>query len=406
MCSRPQEKDGNTFACRTCDDCIATRRSNWISRAMAEKTDHKHALCVALSYDDETEENRDAARMFAYADVRAFMARLRSYLRRRKLPSSIRFLCAGEQGDRFGRCHWHLILYSDADLTKVGIFKLRGRVVTSDNEKDFYTEGKRKRRLHWDQWGKGFVTMQKPDQGGMHYVLSYCLKDQFTEQKSRDTMREAKSENFATGLFRMSKRPAIGERFVVRKMVALDASGSVLPSLKITIPETSGFWVPNGTLRKLPLVMLTGINQRVRWATGADAPQWSSLQASLKDMQSDLELMNGEETQNPDDYESDEAIFARRSRETAERQRRGEMAFRCGGAYPCTECLHDLPETTITSLGLERLWPEDGGEWQYRPLAGEKTLRDLQRERGKGINPYCGQRGTKAARLTFPATGG
>ena len=62
--------------------------------------------------------------------------------------------------------------------------------------------------------------------------------------------KESKSENFATGLFRMSKRPGIGENFLMRKFEALEASGSVLPSLNIKIPGLKGYWHPSGLWRK------------------------------------------------------------------------------------------------------------------------------------------------------------
>lgn len=404
MCTRPISKDGNTFACRTCDECIATRRHGWIARAMAEKTGHKHTLCVALTYGEDTREQRDAARMFCYADVRAFMARLRDTLRRKKLSGSVRFLCAGEQGDRYGRCHWHLILYSDADLTQIGEFTHYGRAVT--DRAQMMTIGKRKRRLHWSLWGNGFVTLQEPDEGGMAYVLSYCLKDQFTEEKSHGTMREAKAENFATGLFRMSKRPAIGEDFLMRKMEALEATASVLPSLQIKIPDMSGYWHPNGTFREKLLWCLVALNRRTVWATGADAPQWAALVASCRDNSKDMEILCGKEIEQEDDAESDEAIFARRAREMAGNQRRGEIARRCGSVLPCRDCLHELSDDQLTGIGVQRLWPEDGSEWQYDALPGFGHLAERRKESLGHINPYCQQRGSKIARLTFPATGG
>lgn len=202
MCSDPKTHDGKTFACRVCNECIATRRHSWVARAMAEKALHPHALCLALTYSDRTEKGRDGARMFAYADVRDFLKRLRSaahyavekenerrieeagHVFVETLPAPVvRFLCAGEQGSRNGRCHWHLILFSNLDLLTLGEITLRGRKLT--DRADIMTVGKRKRRCHWSLWADdktplGFVTFQEPDQGGMSYVLSYCLKDQFT----------------------------------------------------------------------------------------------------------------------------------------------------------------------------------------------------------------------------------
>lgn len=399
MCEDPITQDGNTFACRRCNECIATRRHGWVARAMAEKTLHKNTLCVALTYGNETQEQRDAAAMFCYADVRAFMGRIRAQLRRDGKNPSVRFLCAGEQGDRNGRCHWHLILYSDADLTALGTVLRHGRQLSDRSQ--MMTKGKHKRRLHWSLWGHGFVTFQEPDEGGMAYVLSYCLKDQFTAEKSAGTMREAKAERFATGLFRMSKRPAIGHEWLMRKLEALDASGSVLPNLQLKIPDMSGYYYPTGTFREKLLWGLVALNQRLVWSTGANAPQWASLLASCAENPKDLEILL---EQAPDeDHESEETTFAKRARQEADRHRRAEFARRCGAAIPCRDCLHFLNRHQLDQLELVRIAPDDGGEWQYQPKAGG-PIADRSRQRGHGINPYCREASSKLARLTFPAT--
>lgn len=408
MCTNPITQDGVTFACRCCDECIATRRSGWIARAMAEKSGHGHTVCIALTYSEATQESRDGARMFSYHDVRLFMARIRDAARqlakkeRWNIVPTIRFLCAGEQGDRFGRCHWHMILYSNFDVTRLGKFMRRRKQVRCWS--DMVTVGKRKRRLNWSMWPHGFITLQEPDQGGMAYVLSYCLKDQFTHEKARGTMREAGAENFATGLFRMSKRPAIGEAWLYSKLESLLQAGAVLPNTQLKIPDMSGYWHPNGSFREKLLWGLVAVNRQILWATGANAPQWPALRAACRDNPSDMEILNGKEVQDPDDAESDEAIFERRSRETADRYRRAEFAGRCGSALPCTDCLHELTDAQLAVLGVRRLWPEDGSEWQYEAVAGFDAVRQRQKQRADGINPYCQQRGSKFARLVFPAS--
>lgn len=303
MCSDPQTQPNKdtgelmTFACRRCDECIATRRHNWVARAMAEKTDHEYSYVIALTYSDETQAGRDGARMFCYADVSAFLKRLRAAARYEakiqlwSVVPQVRFLCAGEQGSRNGRCHWHLILYSNVDLTLVGKFRRSGVLVT--HRRDMISVGKQKRRLNWSLWPYGFMTMQEPDQGGMNYVLSYCLKDQFIYEKSKDTMRVAKSENFATGLFRMSKRPSIGENWLMLKMESLLEKGAVPPSLNLRVPGFHGFWQPSGSFRKKLLWCLVALNKRILWATGANAPQWASLLASCSENLADMEILNG-----------------------------------------------------------------------------------------------------------------
>lgn len=403
MCSDPQTfinketGEANIGACRKCDECIAARRHQWVSRGMAELACWPHALSVTLTYDDSTQENRDAAAMFAYGDVRAFLQRLRAAINRLQPGGRLRFICAGEQGSRNGRCHWHLIIYSDVDLTRLGKFRARGHFVT--HRRDMITVGKRKRRLQWDLWGKGFVTVQEPDEAAMHYVLSYCLKDQFTVEKSEGTARHAKAEDFATGLFRMSKRPAIGEAWLWRKLEGLEASGAVLPHLRLKVPGLSGYYYPTGSMREKLLWGLVALNQRVIWATGRNAPQWSSLLASVQDSPADLEVLcYGKENE-----QEEEAAFLARidldGREGFHQHQRAEKRRRCGGSVPCVECLRSLSGEQLYALNAERYF-DQWGQAQFRPKAGGQYCDP--RPDGKGVNPYCQERGSRLSRFTFP----
>lgn len=413
MCSRPEEKDGMTFACRTCDECIATRRHGWVARAMMEKTLHLHCLVVALTYDDSDQHNRDAAAMFQYSDIRAFLHRLRAAIRYLDPENcKVRFLCAGEQGDRDGRCHWHMVIYSSVDLCALGeIKRLKGgkRVVVTDRA-EMMTLGNRKVRLNWSLWSHGFVTFQEPDQGGMNYVLSYCLKDQFTEEKSRETMRQAKAENFATGLFRMSKRPAIGEPWLWEKFDRLEERGAVLPSLNFKIPGFHGFYHPSGTFRKKILWSLVALNKRIVWATGANAPQWSTLLSSLEKNPPDLEILNGPSQEALENEQSIEASIGFRNREIAHNQTLAATRRRCGRVTPCRACLSEWSDSFLRSHGIGRREKIDHDGWQsveyYELATPEKQGLDASRyERLGGINPHCREKGSKQARLAFPKSG-
>lgn len=402
MCTRPITKDGNTFACRSCDACIATRRAGWIARAMMEKAQWPHTLCIALTYSDDTPENRDAARMFAYADVRAFLKRLNAACNYESRGSRLRFICAGEQGDRNGRCHWHLILYSDLDLTQIGVFTKGGKRL--QNREEMLTKGKNKIRLNWSTWGKGFVTLQEPDEGGMAYVLSYCLKDQFTAEKSHGTMRETKVENFATGLFRMSKRPAIGESWLMQKMESLEAQRAVLPSLQIKIPEMSGYWHPNGSFRQKVLWALVALNQRVFWQTGAYAPQWSALLASCRDNQKDIEVLNAFQKQTDSD-QSIEAAIDFRQREAAGHYSTRETRRNCGARLPCIVCLSVLSDTNLGALGVYRHFDQNGNP-SFKSVQGFDSVASRQTTLADGLNPYCQFRGGQNQRRAFPRSSG
>lgn len=364
MCSEPithvnhDTGEEVTFACRSCNQCIAARRNGWVDRGMAERACHPYSLCVTLTYNTATEENRDARRMFQYADVMAFLKRLRRaacYMAQKhkwNVVPYVRFMCAGEQGERGdNHCHWHLVLYSNFEIRGIGEFQgiVDGekRVLSYPfDEKHMMSIRKRKRRLDWSLWAddkrpKGFVTLGEADLRGMHYVLSYCLKDQFASEKAEGTMREAKSEAFATGLFRMSKRPAIGEEFIVRKMEGLLAKGAVLPALMIPVPDVEYKWWPTGLMREKILWHMVAINQRIKWATGADAPQWSSLLAAVSENEKELEILDGQETEkNRIERERGAALVARLENI---RDQHYETVFRNQWFVSCQRCVR-LPE--------------------------------------------------------------
>ncbi|MGQ0610434.1 MAG: rolling circle replication-associated protein [Paracoccaceae bacterium] len=385
---------------------------------MAEKTEHRYAFCLALTYSDDTQEARDAAEFFNYGHVRSFLARVRAAVRRKDEGAQVRFIVAGEQGDMHRRCHWHIILYSDVDLrsigdlegfakTKRGAWAKRALHWPADAE-FIMTADKRERRLSWSMWEFGFVTFQEPDEKGMAYVLSYCLKDQFTMEKSLNTGRAANAENFATGMFRMSKYPPIGEAFIWKKLAALADAGQCLPSLMITVPGFRGKWQPSGSLRKKLLWALVALNQRSVWTKGANAPQWSSLLLSCKGNEADMEILNGEKK-----VEDLEKYFRRYVETWAENVAFREQHFtansaswafarRCAARAPCLGCRNILTEGQLGSIGVVR-GENDKGQWVYWWADnGLPVIDDCGSIHAEGPNAYCALRDSDQARSAFP----
>lgn len=364
---------------------------------MMEKATSAHSLVIALTYDESTERNRDAARMFQYSDIRQWLARLREAI----YPAKVRFLVAGEQGDRNGRCHWHAVLFSDCDLLEVGEFRAFGREVPKENR---LTHGKHVRRINWSLWPHGFAVFQEPDQGGMSYALSYALKDQFTVEKSKTAARISKAENFATGLFRMSKRPPIGEAFMQERYQRLLKTFSVPTSLDVKVPEFKGYYHPSGAQRRHMLKHIDALNVKTRFETGKDAPQWQAFLSTLTDP--DRDFLNGTETEEQDDnYTSLETSAALRSGEAAARTARIEHARTCGNVLPCYDCLVSIAESELAAIGVERYLTEEG-YYEHRAFDGLVSVEERQRKQLGRCNPYCLKRGSKISRETFPSSDG
>lgn len=409
MCQSPQTTpDGRTFACRYCDACISARRMDWVARAMAEKSVQPFAFSITLTYADETQFQRDGAAMFRYSDVQNFMKRIRRRMEYHyKRTCVLRYIVAGEQGERNGRCHWHIILFSDIDLLTVGkFFDHRGKQVIDPSDILSETGPKSKKlRRHWDMWPHGFCTVQVPDEGGMHYALTYALKDQFSQLKAKGTARETKSETFATGLFRMSKTPAIGEPFIIQQLDELRSRRSVLPKPTLIVPDARGYWWPKGPLRKLLLQGLRAINDEIREFTGVNAPQWSSLLSACQKSDQDMEWLNGEkEIETFEEFADD---FRRRANLREADKATEQVRRKCGSNAACFSCLVAVSTTPdFISGAIETFEGEHGFGFRYKENdpTGAKLRADQNRPHKRGVHPYCQNKQSKENKRAFPSS--
>lgn len=408
MCSRPQtmysEAAGKevTFSCRTCDECVAVRRHNWVSRAMAEKAMHPQTFVVALTYSDATQFTRDGARFFRYHDVRLFLASLRDAIKQSTgKVAALRFLAAGEQGSRSGRCHWHMVLYSDVDLLTIGEFSAPWGKVTKYEE--IVAKVGVDMPRNWSMWPHGFVQVQAPDEGGIHYALSYALKDQFSTAKAKDSKRISKSEEFATGVFRMSKTPPIGAPFVDQMIWDMYERGYVLPKLMVQVPDMRMQWYPSGVLRKRLLEGIRRVNNSLVAQHGRNAGQWASLVNSVRDNEGDLEAL-GLNPSEDEDEETIETETARKAREVAAANLTREIVRTCGGSLPCIQCCRGLPDEVLWSFGVR--FNQDASELEAFSEEGEQNLAWTKLEWSKktsgGINRACQLRDTASRKRAFP----
>ena len=313
---------------------------------MMEKAVHAHTFVVALTYNDETEHAKRSAKFFDYKDIQEFLYRLRETLRRVKGSSgNLSFIAAGEQGSRNGRCHWHMVLFCDTDFLTLGKwFAPWGQVY--DRSEIISPVGPPVRRRNWSLWPHGFVTVQEPDYGGMRYAMAYALKDQFNALKSAGHGREGKTDAFATGYFGVSKKPAIGARFIDRYIEQCRAGGYVPPSRKLSIPEVEYPWWPQAYLKDRLLSGLAEVNAGILRETGMNAAGWSTLlnEAALND--NDLEALgiyNGEEEESDesDDPDLGRGIVASSAEKAA--QRHAESIRRnCGSTEATTARLYSF----------------------------------------------------------------
>lgn len=110
---------GRLVPCGQCGACIVNRRRIWTVRLMLERYLHPASWFVTLTYADE---HLPPDGSVSRREVQLFLKRLR------KRGENVRYFAVGEYGERFGRPHYHLMLYG---LRDVGYVVRNARYVLS-----------------------------------------------------------------------------------------------------------------------------------------------------------------------------------------------------------------------------------------------------------------------------------
>lgn len=374
MCTDPKIFNGYETSCRECDQCVATYKNSWVSRCVAEKNTSAYAYAFTLTYADVDGEPPLGARVYRYRDVELMWKRIRSAAKRKWGENiDLRYVIVGEKGTRFGRCHYHGVMFSSHPVIELG--KMTSR----------YGGGfTYKRRLDWSIWGHGFVEFQRADRKGIAYVLKYILKARMTAARSKGFGREGKTEWLASSYLWCSKRPAVGVSWLFQKLEDLVERGTCPPSLRVRV-SGGGDWYVSGPAQKEMCVFLHHANNQFRKERGRDLAGWSTLVASVAD---EIELsdtgelvkrkpwewlLNGEKGEEIPEYTEAQA---ERDREQFQFEFRKRQAVRtsiadarrvvrqCGNIIPCKACLDSRTDEQRANLEQEYLLRFD--EWLSR----------------------------------------
>lgn len=105
--------------CGQCIGCRLERSRQWALRCIHEAKMYERNCFLTLTY---SEENLPENMSLRYSDFQAFMKRFKSAVRYnegKKIADGIKFYMCGEYGARFGRPHYHAIIfnYDFADKT-------------------------------------------------------------------------------------------------------------------------------------------------------------------------------------------------------------------------------------------------------------------------------------------------
>lgn len=373
MCDRPISLDtGVKVSCRTCDACLSTKMQHWVARCMAEASQFKYVYALTLTYSERTERSRRGARSFRYSDVSDFNKRLARQTEFHNGARAPRFVVTGENGDKKGRVHWHMLVFHDFDITQLGEWFKYGKKWNGARKG-------RRNRLDWSLWPHGFVEIQEPNDNGVAYVLKYAFKDQFTNKRAKGTNREGKAVEVSTGLFRMSKGygrgEAIGEPWLHEKVDKMLAAGQFPVSFDFKVPNYWGYWHVNGVQRRNLLDKLK------KYVASLDyrPPQFSALLSKMTDRER-LEFEDGQEAIEEQDAEHrarDREFAFKESTQRGEFRRIAKVRKSCGNKTPCSACCARLDRRAFDkAVDASRERSEYYLSNPIHPCCGEKHVAD------------------------------
>lgn len=197
MCTSPisiKTDGGYMFVpCGQCIACRINKARDWSTRVYAESRCYSESIFLTLTYDDEHLPNPNSVHK---DELQRFMKRLRKAI----YPDKVRYFACGEYGGRFGRAHYHLILFNLSGFD---------RRLFSEHQYDQKSKGYYCKCSAWD---KGLVHFGFVTPNSAEYVARYTLK-KVTGEKGKEYYKDLGIEpEFSL----MSRRPGIGLGFMDR----------------------------------------------------------------------------------------------------------------------------------------------------------------------------------------------
>lgn len=209
-----------TVPCSKCIGCRQDHARNWSIRCYHESLYHTRSCFVTLTYNDS---NLPSDFNLERDDLTKFMKRLR-----KRYGEGIRYIACGEYGDRYGRPHYHILLFG-LDFTDLKYFHKPG------SKFPLYTS----KELH-KVWTFGNAIIGKATREAAGYICRYTLKKNFSRTYT-DRVPE-----FLT----MSRRGGIGLRYFKENFRKIFPVDTIVMSVKGVFKK---FSVPPYYLRQLKL---------------------------------------------------------------------------------------------------------------------------------------------------------
>ena len=183
-----------TVSCKQCTGCRQEYARQWAMRNIHEASLWLNNIFITLTYN---EQNLPEHNTLVKKDFQDFMKRLRKH-KKANTKNPIRFFHCGEYGEKYGRPHYHAILFNTNFNDRKSIPGQKN-LTTSDTLKKL--------------WGKGHVSIGDVTFQSASYVAGYVQKKINGKQKEDHYRRIDKTtgetwvlpQEYAT----MSRRPGI-----------------------------------------------------------------------------------------------------------------------------------------------------------------------------------------------------
>lgn len=198
-----------SLPCGKCTGCRMDRAKVWAARVVHEASLYSMSSFLTLTYADEHLPKAGGRPTLRPEDVVLFLKRLRkarsssrtlrgelARVMKGELEAGVRFFMAGEYGGRFGRPHYHVVVFNCAFPDKV--FWKR-----TDAGYDLY-RSKELERL----WTLGFSSVGEVTLASAGYVARYTLKKQGSDAVC--------PPGVVPEYIRMSRRPGVGAGWLAK----------------------------------------------------------------------------------------------------------------------------------------------------------------------------------------------
>lgn len=184
--------------CGSCVGCQLSRAREWAVRCSLELSSHPVASFVTLTYSE-----RYVPPTLSKRHLSLFFKRLR-----KRLGGGIRFFGCGEYGEKFGRPHYHALVFGTRDEEVIRA-----------------------------SWTMGFATVAEVNPARISYVAGYCAKKLgfFGVAEERVDFATGEIYRYQPPFLQMSRRPGIGG--AARRFVQSWRTSAVWQGREVPVPR-------------------------------------------------------------------------------------------------------------------------------------------------------------------------